>query len=283
MAALMDWTGFAALQATEDLEIELLLEALFQRFGFDFRGYDRALLRRKLLDLMRRRDLATLSALQEKVLHESGAALSVVRALAAPAAPLFDRPDWVRHQRTALADSLRPTALPKVWLAEPAGVGDAWTLAILLAEEKLYARTEVFATLASDEMLAELRDATLPVSRLAECQPQYDASGGAGRLADYFEISDGQARLLPRLRERITWAQYSLVTDASFNEFHAIFCRRALPDFGPVLRQRVLRLFHDSLALFGVMGIDRELGPSDAFAGDYQAMFGEAGWYKRIK
>lgn len=275
-------TGFATLQATEDLEIELLLEALFQRFGFDFRGYDRNLLRRKLLALLRQRGLSTVSALQEKLLHESGAALSVVRALAVPSAPLFDRPDWVRRQRIALGDSLRPTALPRVWLAEPAGVGEAWTLAILLAEEKLYARTQVFATLASDELLAELRDATLPASQLAQWQPQYVESGGTARLADYFEVTNGEARLLPRLRERITWAQYSLVTDASFNEFHAIVCRQALADFGPLLRQRVLRLFHDSLALFGVMGIDKELGTSDAFAEDYQRLFEDAAWYKRV-
>ena len=276
-------TGFATLQATEDLEIELLLEALFQRFGFDFRGYDRNLLRRKLLALLRQRGLATVSALQEKLLHESGAALAVVRTLAVAGAPLFDRPDWVRRQRIALGDSLRPTALPRVWLAEPAGVGEAWTLAILLAEEKLYARTQVFATLASDELLAELRDATVPVAQLAEFQPQYEQSGGTGRLADYFEVANGEARLLPRLRERITWAQYSLVTDASFNEFHAIVCRQALADFGPLLRQRVLRLFHDSLALFGVMGIDKELGASDAFVEDYQRLFEDAAWYKRVR
>ena len=139
-----------------------------------------------------------------------------------------------------------------------------------------------FATLASDELLAELRDATLPASQLAEFQAQYEESGGTGRLADYFEVSSGEARLLPRLRERITWAQYSLVTDASFNEFHAIVCRQALADFGPLLRQRVLRLFHDSLALFGVMGIDRELGASDVFVEDYQRLFEDAAWYKRV-
>jgi chemotaxis protein methyltransferase CheR len=275
--------GYATVLATQDLEIELLLEALFQRFGIDFRGYERQLLRRKLVELLRARSLGSVSALQEKVLHEPGAALEVVRTLSVPAAPLFDRPDWVRRQRIALADSLRPTALPKVWLAEPAGVGEAWTLAILLAEEKLYARTQVFATLASDELLAELRDASLPVDELARCQPQYEESGGMGRLADYFEVAGGQARLLPRLRERIIWAQYSLVTDASFNEFHAIVCCRALADFAPVLRQRVLRLVHDSLALFGVMGIDRELGATDAFAEDYQRLFEDGAWYKRVR
>ncbi|RZA34049.1 MAG: chemotaxis protein [Lysobacteraceae bacterium] len=283
MGELSAWSGFAAAQATEELEIELLLEAVYQRFGFDFRGYARPRLRERLLALIGARGLTTISRLQERVLHEAGVAQEVVRALAVPQAALFDLPEDTRRLRTALGDSLRPTALPKVWLAEPAGVAEAWTLAILLAEEKLYGRTEVFATLASDELLLEARNASLPVAQLAQAQPQYEASGGSGRLSDYFEIAGGEARLLPRLRERITWAQYSLVTDASFNEFHGILCRRALPDFGPLLRQRVLRLFHDSLSLFGVLGLDRELAPADAGVEDYQLLYPDGGWYKRVR
>ncbi|GAB3385882.1 CheR family methyltransferase [Massilia agri] len=281
-----DISGFAGLaerQATEELEIELLLEALYQRFGVDFRDYGRDRLRERLLAQVAARGLATLSSLQERVLHEGGVAEDVVRALGVPPAPLFDLPDDTRRLRTALGDSLRPTALPKVWLAEPAGVAEAWTLAIVLAEEKLYARTQVFATVGSDEQLARMRVASLPEAELTSSQSHYMASGGSGRLADYFEISNGEARLLPRLRERITWAQYSLVTDASFNEFHGIVCRRALPDFGPLLRQRVLRLFRDSLSLFGVMGLDRELESTDAGVEDYQPLFGDGGWYKRVR
>lgn len=286
MGELNVWTGFAGLanlQATEELEIELLLEAVYQRFGFDFRGYARPRLRERLTALLRARELATISGLQERVLHEAGVAQEVVRALAVPEAELFDLPEDTGRLRAALGASLRPTALPKVWLAEPAGVAEAWTLAIVLAEEKLYGRTEVFATVGSDELLFDLRNATLPASQLAGAQAQYEASGGNGRLADYFEVSDGEARLLPRLRERITWAQYSLVTDASFQEFHGIICRRALPDFGPVLRQRVLRLFRDSLSLFGVLGLDRELAAADAGVTDYQPLFEDGGWYKRVR
>jgi len=276
------FTGMPTDPALEELEIDLLLEALYQRHGLDYRSHDRALLRRRLQEVVARRELATVSRLQEQVLHAPGAALDVTRALAVPAASLFDRPEWARRQRSALSNSLRPTALPKVWLPEAAGVGEAWTLAILLAEEKLYGRTEVFATLASDELLLEVREATLPAAQLLAAQPGYEASGGAGRLADYFEVSDGRARLLPRLRERITWLQYCLVTDGSFNEFHAILCCRALPDFGPVLRQRVLRLFRDSLALFGVLGLDRVLDGTDAGAADYQPLFEDGAWYKRV-
>jgi chemotaxis protein methyltransferase CheR len=281
VAALTTATGFVSGIAAEDLEIELLLEALFQRFGVDFRGYARPAVRHRLHELMRAQELPTMSRLQERVLHH-GAAPGVLRALAVAPAALFDDVEHAAHLRTVLAPSLRGSPLPRVWLAECAGVGEAWSLAIVLAEEQLYARTEVFATLSNEEMLAEVRDATLPVASLDACQEKYALSGGTGRVRDYFEISGGRATLLPRLRNRITWAQYSLVTDASFNEFQAIVCRRALPDFGPVLRQRVLRLFHESLARFGVLGIDRELVPSDACAENYRQVVAGQPWYKRM-
>ena len=130
---------------------------------------------------------------------------------------------------------------------------------------------------------AEVRDATLDAATLPALQENYLQAGGAGRLADYFEVHDGRATLLPRLRGRITWAGYNLVTDASFNEFDAIVCCRALADFGPLLRQRVLRLFHDSLSRFGVLGIDRELAPGDAHAGAYKPLLPDLPWYRRVE
>jgi chemotaxis protein methyltransferase CheR len=275
-------TGLPHGLAVEELEIELLLEALLQRHGFDFREYERAVVRRKLRAVMEERKLATVSALQERVLHEQGAAAGVLRALAVEPARLFDNPEHARQMRSVLGTCLRGSPLPKVWLAECAGIGEAWSLAILLAEERLYARTEIFATVANEDVLAEIREASLPAEQLAEVQDNYLKSGGSGKVADYFELRDGQATLLERLKSRITWAQYNLVTDASFNEFQAIVCCRALPDFGPVLRQRVLRLFHDSLALFGVLGIERELAPSDAFAASYKQVVPGHPWYKRI-
>jgi chemotaxis protein methyltransferase CheR len=282
VAALNAWTGLATELAIEELEIDLLLEALFQRHGFDFREYERAGLRRKLRALMDERSLATVSALQERVLHEPGAASAVLRALSVQAGALFDDPEHARLLRIVLGSSLRGSPLPKVWLAECAGIGEAWSLAIVLAEEKLYARTEIHATVANDEVLAAIREASLPAGQLAAFQDNYVLSGGTGNVAEYFEVRNGQATLLPRLRSRITWAQYNLVTDASFNEFQAIVCRRAMADFGPVLRQRVLRLFDASLARFGVLGIDRELAPSDANAENYQPIFPNQPWYKRV-
>jgi chemotaxis protein methyltransferase CheR len=276
------WTGLAAGLAVEELETELLLEALFQRFGHDFRAYDRPALHRRLAAAMAARGVATLSGLQEQVLHDGAAAGAVLRALSVAPCTLFDNAEHAARLRGVLAPSLRGWPIPRVWLAECAGVGEAWTLAILLAEEGIMNRLDIHATLANEELVDEMQDATIALPELDAAQARYAAGGGRGALASYFEVRDGQARLQPELRRRITWSQYSLVTDASFNEFQAILCCNALADFGPVLRQRVLRLFHDSLARFGVLCLDRPLSVTDAHARTYQAVEGDRPWYKRV-
>jgi chemotaxis protein methyltransferase CheR len=276
------WTGLAAGLAIEELETELLLEALFQRFGYDFRAYDRPALRQKFAQALREHGVATLSGLQEKVLHEPEAASSVLRTLSVPPAALFDNCIHAGRLRGVLAPALRGWPVPRVWIAEAAGVGEAWTLAIVLAEEGVMGKLDIHATLANEDMVAEMQDAWLPLAEVEAAQQRYQESGGAGSLLSWFEVKDGMARLQAQLRRRITWSQYSLVTDASFNEFQAIVCCAVLADVGPVLRQRVLRLFYDSLARFGVVCLDRPLSVSDAHAGTYQAIEGDRPWYKRV-
>lgn len=264
------------------LELNLLLEALYRRFGHDFRAYDLQVVHARLQPVMDARRLGTISALQEQLLHRDGVLQELLRALATEPVGLFDDPAFARELRSVLAASLHASAVPKIWLAECAGAAEAWALAIVLAEQKLDARTEIFATVANDTLLAEMRDATVPAHAVAAWQDLYEQGGGTGDLAAWFEFTHDRARLRASLRERITWAQYSLVTDASFNEFQAIICSRALPDFGPALRQRALALFHDSLARFGVLAIDRQLAPGDAFAGSYQPIGAQRHWYKRV-
>jgi chemotaxis protein methyltransferase CheR len=268
--------------ATEALEIELLLEALFQCHGFDFRAYERAPLARKVHGAMRQAGLKTVSALQDRVLHDARSCAALLRILSVAPASLFDDPEHARLQRIVLASCLRASPVPKVWLPECAGAQQAWSLAILLAEEQLHLRTEIFATIANASVLNEAMGASIPVAAMDAFQESYLRSGGTRHVRDYFKVENERASLLPELRARITWAQYNLVTDASFNEFQLIVCRRALADFGPLLRQRVLRLFHDSLSLFGVLAIDRQFDEGEALGTCYQSVFPNQPWFKRV-
>ncbi|WP_229211326.1 MULTISPECIES: CheR family methyltransferase [unclassified Duganella] len=268
----------------EELELELLLEAAFQVYGYDYRGYQRDVVTRRVQAAMKQLSLATISELQARVLHDPHAWNALLRELSVEPALMFDDASEVSLLRMSLGVCLHGAALPRVWLADCAGAQQAWTLAILLEQEQLGARTEIYATVSSDALLAEAQAASLPMARLGELQANYVRSGGTGKLLDYFEVSgDGlHAALLPQLRSRITWAQYNLVTDASFNEFQMIFGRRALPDFGPALRQRVLRLFDDSLAQSGLLVLDRPLELDDPLAVHYKPVFPQQPWYKRV-
>jgi len=270
--------------SVEELELELLLEALFQCHGYDFRGYERAVVERKVQAVRGQLELSTISALQSRVLHDAGACQVLLRALYVAPAQMFDNALEASMLRMSLGVCLHGAALPRVWLADCAGAQQAWTLAILLAQEQLIQRTEIYATVATDDLLAEAQDSSLPMDRLGELQANYVRSGGVGKLIDYFEVSgDGlRAVLRPELRARITWAQYNLVTDASFNEFQMILGQRALPDFGPVLRRRVLQLFDDSLAPFGMLALDRPLDEHEPLARHYKPLLPHQPWYKRM-
>ena len=270
--------------SVEELELELLLEALFQCHGYDYRGYERDLVRRKVRLMMAQLSTPTISALQAKVLHDPAAYNALLKALYVEPARMFDDASEIALLRMSLGVCLHGAAVPRVWLADCAGAQQAWTLAILLEQEQLGPRTEIYATVASDALLAEALEASLPMARLSELQGNYMKSGGASRLIDYFEVNaEGtHATLLPRLRGRITWAQYNLVTDASFNEFQMILAARALPDFGAQLRRRVLRLFDDSLAQSGMLVLDRPLEDDDPLANQYKQVFPHQPWYKRV-
>ena len=270
--------------SVEELELELLLEALFQCHGYDYRGYGRDLVRGKVRQLMAELSADSISALQARVLHEPAARDALLKAMYVEPARMFDNASETALLRMSLGVCLHGAALPRVWLADCAGAQQAWTLAILLEQEQLGPRTEIYATVASDALLDEALQASLPMARLAELQGNYIKSGGVGHLIDYFEVNAEGTRAVPlkHLRSRITWAQYNLVTDASFNEFQMIVADRALPDFGPSLRERVLRLFDDSLAQSGMLVLDRPFDDNEPLARQYKQVFPHQPWYKRV-
>ena len=267
----------------EDLEIDLLLECVYQRFGFDFRGYERAPLKDKLGALLQAHGIATFSALQDRILHDPGMGETFLREMNARTDLLFDDPEHLRQLRELTVPWLRSHPSPRIWIAECASAEEVCTLAILLDEEGVHERTQIFATGSNEALLRQASSCGLESRRLEECAQAHRASGGKGRLADYFETSGERAILAPRLRANITWAQFNLQSDASFNEFHLIVCRRVLTDFGAPLRSRILHLFRDSLPMFGQLGIDEasEMEPPP-FSNWFRSLAPGNSLYKRV-
>ena len=268
-------------QTLEDLEIDLLLQGLYQQFGDDFRGYERGPLRDRLRRLQQDWGLTTLSAVQERMLHHSQAAEVLRRELSFSGGGLLQHPERIGALSQQLLPLLRSCPRPRIWIADCSSAEDVFGLAILLADEGLLARTQIFATSSSETLLQEARAGLFPAHQLAHYQENYRRCGGRRPLLDYCQEQDGQLRFDAELGNTITWAQYSLSSGTSFNEFQFILCCRPLEDLGPFLRRRALWLFSESLCPFGLLALPPGVADRTLFALSYQTLALEHGLYRR--
>jgi chemotaxis protein methyltransferase CheR len=185
--------------------------------------------------------------------------------------------------REPLGPWLRSRPMPKIWVAECTAAEDVFSLAILLHEEGLYERARIFATSANESLLEEASRGAFAAELAPQYAQNYRAAGGRRELSDYYTMEDGQCVFLPALRANITWAQYQLASDASFNEFELIMCRDTLDAFGPGLTRRSLQLFHDSLARFGILSVDGIDNPETIpFIAGYTSLLRKEGLYRRV-
>ncbi len=270
-------------QDWDDLEIDLLLQAVYHRYGFDFREYARASLQSKLHGLLHTHGISSISALQDRLLHDPHMGEAFLCELSVRAGALFNEPAHIELLRKAAIPWLRSHPSPKIWIADCVSAEDVCTLAILLDEEQIYEKARIFATGANEVLLRRASGGGVARKQLIACEENYRKSGGTGSLAQYFNEDADRAILLPRLRANITWAQFNLQTDASFNEFQLIICHRVMRDFGGSLQRRTLHLFHESLPMFGLLSIDLsdEINPFP-FSNWYKPLSPGGNLYKRV-
>ncbi|TMC49434.1 MAG: protein-glutamate O-methyltransferase CheR [Chloroflexi bacterium] len=243
-----------------ELETDLLFEGIRRRYGYDFGAYSRESLQRRLQARMKAEGVLTLSALQEAVLHDSACMHRLLRAISVPATALFRDPGLFASIREDVIPLLRTWPWLRIWHAGCASGEEPYSMAILLAEEGLLARTSIYATDVNDELLTRAASGRLTASKLAASRQAHHDAGGARPLDEHLIVDGTGARLRPELLERITWAQHDLVSDTGFNDFHLIICANVLIYFTPPFRERIHRLLYESLVPFGFLGLgEREL------------------------
>jgi chemotaxis protein methyltransferase CheR len=241
----------------EEIEIKLLLEGVSLRYGYDFREYASAPLRRSLALGMAGESVTTISAYQDRLLHDAGAMKRFLSAVGVTFTGMFREADTLRRIRDDVVPELRTYPSVRVWIVGCATGEEVYSLAIVLREEGLDERCRIYATDLNDDALARARRGLYALDRVRSYEADYIRSGGRGALADFFAVSGQHARIRPDLQRNITWAQHNLVTDASFNEFHLIVCTNVLIYFRPTLQQRAHRLFYDSLVRAGYLALGR--------------------------
>jgi chemotaxis protein methyltransferase CheR len=235
--------------------LQPFLEQLFELSGVDLRGYGRRALQRRLRSLLAGEGLSSVDQLGERMRHDARLLEQVLDKLMLRVTTLFRDPKFFRCVRDRVVPVLRTYPYPRLWVAGCSTGQEAYSLAILLREEGLYERCRIYATDINEAVLEQARNGLLPLACLDEYQHNYRASGGVRNLADYYTRGKSWAVIDPAVLERIAVFRHDLARDASFNEFHVIFCRNVLMYFEPALRDRVHQLFRDSLVRFGFLAL----------------------------
>ena len=241
--------------ALERVEIELLLEGVFRHYGFDFRSYAYASIRRRLWKRVDSEGLSSISELQARVLHDASAMERLLLDLSISVTAMFRDPGFYQTFREKVVPLLRTYPFIRVWHAGCATGEEVYSTAIMLEEEGLLERSRIYATDINDAVLQQARDGIFPLNRMQEYTENYIRAGGARSFSEYYTAKYVGALFSPALTRNVVFSQHHLVTDRSFSEFNVIFCRNVLIYFDRSLQNKVHALFYESLATFGILAL----------------------------
>lgn len=239
----------------EGIEVALLLEGIHRRYGFDFRGYALGSLKRRLWRRVHAERLNSLSALQDRVLHDPEAMERLLFDLSINVTSMFRDPTFFQAFREQVVPLLRTYPFMRIWNAGCSSGEETYSLAILLREEGLDDRARIYATDIDARVLDRAREGRFPLERMRDFTENYIRAGGTESFSSYYETDGDSARFDPSLTAQIVFAQHNLVSDAPFNAFNVIVCRNVMIYFGKSLQDRVHELFYDSLETFGVLAL----------------------------
>lgn len=242
----------------EEIEIDLLLEGIFRRYGYDFRSYASASIRRRIWNFARGEGVKTVSSLQEKLLHDPTAMDRFVLSLTVNVTSMFRDPLFYKAVREKVVPLLKTYPFIRIWDAGCSSGEEAYSLAVVLSEEGIYDRCRIYATDMNEAVLKKAKSGIFPLSKMKEYTDNYMNAGGTSSFSEYYTAKYEHAILHASLKKNIVFAQHNLVTDKSFNEFHFILIRNVMIYFNDELRDRVLDLLHGSLVNFGIMAVGRK-------------------------
>ena len=239
----------------EQVELELVLEAIYRRHGYDFRNYAPASVRRRVRQALTTLRCERISDLIPRLVHDERALAAVLDSLSVTVTEMFRDPEFFAGLRRHVAPYLRTYSFSKIWVAGCATGEEAYSVAIMLAEEGLADRAHVYATDINRTSLETARAGIYKLGPFEESAQRYLKAGGKARFEDYYLARYGHAKLDERITRNVTFAYHNLVTDGVFGEMNLILCRNVLIYFDRSLQGRVLKLFHQSLSRRGFLAL----------------------------
>ncbi len=266
-----------------DLELRVLLEAVYQRYHYDFRGYALASLRRRMRHAMARFECDSMGALQHRLLHEPETFAHAMQYFTVQVSEMFRDPAYFRMLREHAIPVLRTYPSIKLWIAGCSTGEEVWSMAILLHEEGLLDRAIIYATDINPEALEAAESGAFSLDRLAQFSRNYLEAGGSGSLSDYYSTGYGGVVFDRRLKRNVVFADHSLATDTVFSEVHLVSCRNVLIYFQRPLQDRAIGLFHEALVHRGFLGLgSKESLQFGEYADAFEACAREQRLYRKL-
>jgi chemotaxis protein methyltransferase CheR len=266
-----------------DIELRMLMEAVYLKYNYDFRDYTGASQKRRVLYAMREMDCATVSALQARVMHDPQAFARLLQYLTIPVTEMFRDPEYYTAVRSLVVPFLQTYPSLKIWIAGCSTGEEVYSMAILLKEEGLLERSLVYATDINPESLEAARRGVFPLERMRLYTENYQAAGGKRAFSDYYTAAYGGALFDRSLVENVTFADHSLSTDSVFSETHFVSCRNVMIYFNRRLQNRVLGLFHESLCHRGFLGLgSKESIEFSGHAGQFDVLSRRERLYRKV-
>jgi chemotaxis protein methyltransferase CheR len=268
----------------EELEIDLLLEGVYRRHGYDFRQYARGSLRRRIRRRVDDERVGTISGLTEKILRDPAAMDRLAFELSINVTSMFRDPTFYATLRTKVIPLLRTYPFIRIWNAGCSTGEETYSLAIILREEGLYDRSRIYATDINEQVLDRAAGGIFPLEKMRSYTENYIRAGGQKAFSEYYAANGNGARFHSGLRENVVFAQHNLVSDRSFNEFNLIMCRNVMIYFDKQLQDHVHDLFHKSLVHFGILTLGhKESIKATAFEDRYSEVDGLERIYRKVR
>ncbi len=253
MSALIKWKN----HHIEDVEVNLLLHALNERYGYDFTGYAKASLKRRLLELVSYFDIEHLSQLIPIMLYDEAVAQTVINSISVPTSDFFRDPFVWLHLRTHVLPELASFPRINIWQAGCGHGQEVYSLAILLHELGLAKKSHIFCTDINPEFLDDAKKGCWSTRNADIWRENYQKSGGNGTLSDFFIEQENKMFIRANYKQNIEFIQHNLVIDDVFKEVQLVICRNVLLYFGTDLQNHVLTLFTRSLERGGYLLLGR--------------------------
>jgi len=269
---------------TEGLELQLLLEGVYRQYGFDFREYAPASLKRRVWRRVDAEKAGTITGLLDRLLRDPDVMERLLLDLSINVTSMFRDPTFYAALRTQVVPVLRTYPFTRIWVAGCSTGEEVYSLAIVLDEEDVRDRTRIYATDINEAVLERARAGVFPIDKMKEYTENYIRAGGRRSFSEYYLAKYEGALFERSLTENVVWAPHNLVQDRSFNTFNLIMCRNVMIYFDRTLQMRVHQLFYDSLERFGFLALGHK--ESIRFTGledRYEEIDGQEKLYRKAR